>query len=243
MLYYFAKDWQGAPFELFGTPHMIGIALIVLVQLFLIFGWKHPCPRAKQVFRYTLAAVLVIDELLWHWWNWYIGAWSLQNTLPLHICSVMVWLSAFMLVTENYKLYEFIYFLGIGAAMQAVLTPDAGQYGFPHFRAFQVLISHGSIITTAIYLTAIEGLRPHWKSLAVVGISTNVYMLFVGGMDYLLNANYMFIAHKPETASLMDALPGWPWYIAVIELLAMGVFVILYLPFAIKDWRTARAKA
>ncbi len=240
MLEFFAKDWKGDPFILFGPPHLIAIALIALVQLVLIFGWKNPSARAKKIFRFTLAAILVINESMWHWWNWSIGAWNVQTMLPLHLCSAMVWLSAYMLFREDYRLYEFIYFLGIGVAMQAVLTPDAGQYGFPHFRFFQTLLSHGAIITAAVYMTAIEGLRPHWKSLAVVGIGANGYLLFVGLMNYLLGANYMFIAHKPDTASLMDAMPAWPWYIAVIELIGIMVFLILYSPFAIKDWRAKK---
>ncbi|MBM3129348.1 MAG: hypothetical protein FJ009_12080 [Chloroflexi bacterium] len=54
MLEYFAGDWKGAPFELFGAHHLIGIAIIALINLYLIFGWKNPSPRAKMTFRYAL---------------------------------------------------------------------------------------------------------------------------------------------------------------------------------------------
>jgi hypothetical protein len=69
VLDYFAKDWKGEPFQLFGTPHLIGIAIIVAINLFLIFGWKNPSLRAKLIFRYTLATILVVNETLWHLWN------------------------------------------------------------------------------------------------------------------------------------------------------------------------------
>jgi len=45
-------------------------------------------------------------------------------------------MSATMLVNGSYGLYEFVYLLGIAGASQALLTPDAGAYGFPHFRFF-----------------------------------------------------------------------------------------------------------
>lgn len=38
-----------------------------------------------------------------------------------------------------------------------MLTPDAGLYGFPHVRFFQIFISHGSIVAAAVYMTAVEG--------------------------------------------------------------------------------------
>jgi hypothetical integral membrane protein (TIGR02206 family) len=243
MLEFFAKDWKGPAFELFGTPHLVGIALIVAINLFLIFGWKNPSPRAKKIFRYTLATILVVNEWAWHWWNWFIDAWTLQSMLPLHICSLMVWLIAWMLYTENYAPYEFIYFLGIGAASQAILTPDAGIYGFPHFRFLQTMISHGAIVTGAVYITVIEKHRPYWRSFVRVAIGTNVYMLAIFFLNQLIGSNYMFVARKPDTASLMDVMPAWPWYILVLEVIGFGVFLILYLPFAIKDWRAKQTGA
>lgn len=43
------------------------------------------------------------------------------------------------------------------------LTSDLkiDMYAFPHFRFFQVFLSHGGIVTAAIYMTFIEGYRPH----------------------------------------------------------------------------------
>lgn len=243
MLDYFVKDWKGEPFQLFGAPHLIGLAIILGINLFLIFGWKNPSPRARRIFRFTLAAILVVVESLWHWWNWYIGDWSIQYMLPLHVCSAMVWLSAFMLITENFFLYDFIYFMGIGAATQALLTPDAGIYGFPHFRFFQVMMSHGAIVTTAVYLTTKEGFRPTFKSLFKVVVGMNLYVVFIMIVNAWLGSNYMFIAHKPETPSLIDIMPPWPWYILVLEAIGLALSLILYIPFAIKDWRAKRVGA
>jgi len=45
-----------------------------------------------------------------------------------------------MLVTKSYPFYEFAYFMGIAGTLQALLTPDLGIYGFPHYRFFQTFI-------------------------------------------------------------------------------------------------------
>ncbi|GAB4481644.1 MAG: hypothetical protein OHK0031_03670 [Anaerolineales bacterium] len=37
---------------------------------------------------------------------------------------------------EGIAIYELLYFMGIGGALQALLTPDVGIYGFPHYRYF-----------------------------------------------------------------------------------------------------------
>lgn len=234
---FFSKDFTGSAFELFGQGHLIALAVIAGINLSFIFWRKSATQTQRKLFRYTLAAVLLIDEAAWHLWNATTGQWTIQTMLPLHICSVFVFLSAYMLITKNYRVYEFAYFLGIGGATQALLTPDAGMYGFPHFRAFQVMISHGAIVTAAVYMTVVEGFRPTWKSLGKTILWGNVYMLAVGAINALIGSNYLFIARKPDTASLLDVLGPWPWYLLALQGIGLVIFLLLYSPFAIQDWR------
>ncbi len=179
--------------------------------------------------------MLLVNEAAWHIWNLVTGQWTVQTMLPLHLCSVLVFLSAYMLLSGSYKIYELAYFLGIGGALQAILTPDLGMYAFPHFRYFQVFLSHGGIVTAAVFMTVVEGYRPTWKSLGRTIVYMNVYMLAVGAINALIGSNYLFIAHKPETASMIDLLGPWPWYILALEGIGLVLFTLLYVPFAIRD--------
>jgi len=56
-----------------------------------------------------------------------------------------------------------------------------------------------------------------------------------------IGSNYLMINHKPPTASILDLLPEWPIYILYMEGLGVISFLLLYLPFAVKDWLTNRA--
>jgi hypothetical integral membrane protein (TIGR02206 family) len=240
---FFAGDYSGEPFQLFGTAHIIALIVIVLLNLWIVYLSKKQNDTVLSVIRYALIVVLLVNESLWHYWNYSIGQWTIQTMLPLHICSVFVFLSAIMLAIKSYGIYEFAYLLGIAGASQALLTPDAGVYGFPHFRFFQVMISHGAIVTAAIFMTFAEGLRPYKKSIVRVIIGSNIYMLIIGIVNWLIGSNYLYIAHKPETASLLDVLGPWPVYIIFVELIGFTFVFLLYLPFAIKDLRSHRQKA
>lgn len=236
---FFAFDWQGDPFIMFGAAHLTVLGLIALLNIWLMrFQGATEATRVKV--RWTMAIILWLNEIGWHVWNAATGQWSIQTMLPLHLCSVLVWVGALALVTKNYQVYEFMYFMGIAGAIQALLTPDIGIYGFPHYRFFQTYISHGLIVTAAIYMTIVEGFRPTWKSLGRVFIWMNVYMGIVFVVNMLIGSNYLFIARKPETASLLDLLPPWPYYIAYIEVIGLVMCLILYIPFIIKDWRSAK---
>lgn len=235
MNHFFSKEFNSSGFVLFSPTHLAAITAIILVCLSWLFIRRSENPRLRATFRWTMAVILLVNEALWHIWNLVTGQWTVQTMLPLHLCSVFVFLSAVMLIRRSYPIYEFAYFLGIAGATQAILTPDLGMYDYPHFRYFQVFVSHGLIVVAALYMTLVEGMRPTWKSLGRVLIWSNIYMLFVGGVNALLGSNYLFIAHPPETPSLIDLLGPWPWYLLALEGIGLVLFLLLYLPFAIRD--------
>ena len=236
---FFAKDFSGGPFMLFGQSHWVALIALLIVNLLIWRIARHPDAQFRALWskriRWTLASILVINETLWHVWNAMTGQWNIQTMLPLHLCSALVWLCAYMLITKNYRIYEFAYFLGIAGAMQAVLTPDLGIYDFPHFRYFQVFLSHGAIVTSAIALTVLEGFRPTWGSLVRVIVWGNVYQGAVYLINRAIGSNYMYLIHKPETASALDMMGPWPWYLLSIQALGVVLFLLLYLPFALRD--------
>lgn len=235
ILPYVTADYQGKPFELFGTGHLISLGVIALLIVSLYSSRKKFSNKKKQDMRDTIAAILILNEIAWHLWNYFFREWTIQEFLPLHVCSVLVWLSAWMLIKKSYRIYEFAYLLGIGSALQALLTPDAGIYGFPHWRVFQTIISHGMIIIAALYMTFVEEMRPTWKSTIRVFLVTNVYMVIVYFINDAIGSNYLYVNHKPATASILDLLPEWPTYILYMEAIGILTIFLLYLPFLIKD--------
>jgi hypothetical integral membrane protein (TIGR02206 family) len=235
MWQYFAYDYQGAPFVLFGTWHLAALLVIVLVNLALL-GFRKTSDKTRTTVRWSMAIILWLDEASWHIWNLYWGHWTVDQ-LPLHICSLLIWLTGFMLIFKVYRIYEFAYFIGIGGALQALLTPDAGIYGFPHYRIFQTMISHGLLVTSAVYMTTVEGFRPTWKSFWRVVIGLNVYAPLIYPLNLVLGTGFLYINSQPPTASLLDALPRWPYYLICMELLGLIIFLLLSLPFIIRDRR------
>jgi len=234
---FFAANYQGPPFELFGTAHFAALGALVLLNL-LLLGFKNAGDGTKTAVRWLLALILLVNEIAWHYWNYQTGKWTIQTMLPLQLCSVLVWAGALMLVSKNYRIYEFMYFMGIAGVIQALATPDLGIYGFPHFRFFQTFISHGLIVTSAIFMTVVEGFRPTWKSILRVALWTNTYALIIYFVNAAIGSNYLMLNYKPDVPSLLDLLPPWPVYILYMELIGVVSILLLYLPFAIKDWRT-----
>jgi len=233
---FFEANYTGPPFEFLGPAHIGALLVLIALNLFLI-RFRNATDRAKGALRWMMAFILFGNEIAWHYWNYAVGKWTIQTMLPLHLCSLLVWTGAFMLVTKNYRIYEFMYLMGIGGAIQVLATPDLGIYGFPHFRFFQTFISHGLIVTSAIYMTVVEGFRPTWKSLLRVAVWMNIYVIVIYFFNDAIGSNYLMVNGKPSNPSMLDLLPDWPIYILYMEGIGVITFLLLYLPFAIKDWR------
>jgi hypothetical integral membrane protein (TIGR02206 family) len=242
MAYFFARYYPGPPFELFGAPHVGAVCALVVLNLGLL-RLRGAAESTRRKVRWTLALTLWVAEIAWHLWNLVTGQWTIQAMLPLNICSALIWLSGLMLIFKNQRIYEFSYFLGIGGGIQYLATPDLGVYGFPHFRFFQTFLSHGLLVTCAIYMTVVEGFRPTWRSLLRVVIITNIYMLAIYFVNTAIRSDYLMINAKPATASILDLLPAWPYYVLYMELLGLLTMLLLYLPFAVRDAKSLERAA
>lgn len=221
---------DGPAFALFGAGHLLALGVVAGVIAFLL-RWRNPTERARRRARASLISAFLVVEAAYLSWLLTHDAWDIREHLPLHVCSFGVWGSVLVLATRNFRVYEIIYFFGLAGATQALLTPSAGDFGLPHFRAVQTLAAHGLIVIAMVYMTAVEGFRPTLGSVWRALLAINLLALAVTGVNLLLGSNYMYTLQKPPTASLFDVMGPWPWYLLYTEFLALGLFLLLYLPF------------
>jgi hypothetical integral membrane protein (TIGR02206 family) len=185
-----------------------------------------------------LIVALLVPEVGLNIWYVMTDIWNVKHTLPLELCSITLILSIVMLMTRSYFLYQLLYFAGLGGAVQAILTPNL-DYPFPHFRFFHFFIVHSAIVLAPLYMTWIEKMKPTLRSIGLTMLFLNGLAIVVGLTDYVLGANYIFLLHKPSTASALDILGNYPYYLLSEEGLALVIFGLLYLPFS-RIWRKSR---
>jgi hypothetical integral membrane protein (TIGR02206 family) len=232
---YFQVDGEDA-FILFSKTHWMTIFIIGCV-IFLIFLFRRFLKKTplNNVVRIGLAATLFISEISLHVWLWRIGEWTIQYSLPFHLSSISILLSAVLLLTKSYSLFEFTYFAGVGSALQAMITPDISAFTFPHFRYVHFFISHGGIVVANLFMVLVEKYRPTAKSIWKAFLYLNLYTIFVFLLNYFIEGNYMYISEKPINPSILDYLGPWPFYILALEAIACITFLLLYIPFGLLD--------
>ncbi|MDP0490760.1 MAG: TIGR02206 family membrane protein [Verrucomicrobiota bacterium JB023] len=158
---------------------------------------------------------------------------DLDNLLPLHLCDVMGFVAAFALLSRHPLLCELTYYLGLGATLQGLLTPNL-PYDYPHPVFFSFFQLHAAVVGAALLLPLGDGWRPRrplWKSILRVILISDLYLLTVYFLNLRLDTNFAFVMHKPENPSLFDHLGPHPWYLLTVQALAILVMALLSLPF------------
>ncbi|MFW6265113.1 MAG: TIGR02206 family membrane protein, partial [Bacillota bacterium] len=184
--------------------------------------------------RYSIIAGLIISEGSLHIWRFYRGVWFLQTSLPFHLCGISIVLSIIMMINGNHFIFRLTYFWGLIGAFIAVITP-ALNVTYTHFRFWQFLLAHAFIVIAVMFMVIVEQYKINYKTIWKTFGITNLYMLTIGLFNWLTGSNYLYLCEKPVSSSPTpyDFLGPWPWYIFVLEVVAIVTFHIWFLPYLI----------
>ncbi len=224
-------------FVLFGTIHVLTL-LVSAIGVVGLYWWGRALRDSSftRVSAWIIAITLVGLEFAktWHGLTEMGQPW--QELLPLHLCRIGSYICALMLVVQSYRIFEVAYFWGIGGSLAAMLTPDL-VFDFPHPIFLGFFFGHALVFGSVLFVMGAYEFRPQLRSIGFAAIVTAIYMGVVAFINIALDTNYLYLSHKPETATLYDYLGPWPWYIGSVWLIGIAVSFILYLPFA---WRPSR---
>ncbi len=224
------------PFELFGADH--GTALVVVV-LSTVAGylWGRSAGRdgGDRRAAILLAVLLIIVELVKPWLAIGVYQQPWAENLPLHLCRISTLLTAVMLLSRSYRLFEVAYFWVLGGGIPALLTPDLA-HGFPHPMFFAYFVGHGLTLTAILFAVPGFGFRPRLASIGLTVIASLGLMLVVIPVNALLDTNYLYLREKPPEPSLYDFLGPWPWYIVSTWLVGLLLCLATYAPFPILQY-------
>jgi len=227
----------GTPFEMFGTVHLITIAVVIVISVFLPRLYKNKSEDQKSTMSKIIAAIIFLHVIISPYKDLYLLAnpYDWRETIPLHMCDLSEIFLIIFLLGGPKILYLCAFFWGLGGATMAILTPDISHHDLDYIF---FMIGHGMIVVGIMFATVSLGNRPYAKDiLKVTAITLFILLPIVYGINILLGepANFWYLVAKPEGASLMDMFPDPPLHILYTTPLAIAVFYLIYLPYFIKD--------
>ena len=114
-------------FQQNGTPHIIAMVVTVLLPVILsaLVGRTKSEMLTKGIC-YLLAVVLIVNEItIWIYRIIDEGIQTfIQEGLPLEICGLAVFMTIFVLITQNQYVYETAYLWGMAGTLQAIISTE-----------------------------------------------------------------------------------------------------------------------
>jgi hypothetical integral membrane protein (TIGR02206 family) len=219
-----------AGFTAFGPAHVVALVVMVaVIPVVVAVGRRRrtsdPDDRLGTAFAVVLLLVTIPLQVVY----FTPGYWDLDTTLPIQLCDLASLVSAYALWTHRWWAAGLIYYWGLTLTIQAILTPSlTSAPGNPVFWLYWGM--HLGTVWAAVYLTWGRGLRPDWRSYRVAVTVTTCWAAAVYCFNLVADTNYGFLNRKPSTASILDLLGPWPWYVAAEVVIVWSVWALMTWP-------------
>ncbi|NEZ50328.1 TIGR02206 family membrane protein [Clostridium botulinum] len=222
--------------SLFSYAHIVSLIIITLLCIFIYIYRNSLMKYSKEkLISHGIAYILILHQFSIYLWYISNNKFVLQECLPLYPCRISVILSIIMLFNKSKKIFDILYFWGLGGASIALIFHDTTLYPFPHYIFIQFFISHGGILLSVLFMMFIHKYKPNLNSLKITYIYTSLYFCITILVNYLTNSNYCYLKENPNLYSF-NFIPKNQLFICICTMLSFFLFFyILYIPFKDKD--------
>ena len=212
---------------LFGPDHLAALFLSILAAYLVVRTARRGPAEAERV-RTILRVLLPLMVIAWPVEEILRGQAAIWAIFPLDLCTFNLFVTVIALFTKSPKLFECMFFWGIGAFL-AMVTPPLTQT-FPHPRYLAFFALHALLVCAWAFM--VSGLRMQLSRGAWlrVWIYTNGLAALVAIVDVTFDKNYFFLRGLPDGGpTLLNLLGPWPVYLVTANLIMLGLFYVMQL--------------
>ena len=218
-------------FDLFGNDHILSIILIIIFYvLFLRFNEKIGIKNNSKIFPIVLSFIILSLDISEDIIRYITGYYSIEKDLPLQLCAIGIYVAVVALLKKNQIAFELIFYWGLVGASQAILTPDSDLFELKIFFIYSQTY-HSALIFAVLWLVIKCNMRMQIEYIPRVVLITNLVVVVISVINYLLDSNYMFLRVKPNSVSPF-LIGDWPVYIIMVQFFSI---VIVFLFIKIQD--------
>lgn len=218
---------EGVGFHHFDSLHLTWLALAAIFITLLSLQYKKQSDAQRKKTRLILAAALVLDELWKMFWLTVGHRYELEY-LPLHLCSINIFLIAYHCFRPNKTLDNFLYIVCIPGALAALLFPSWSVLPFANFMHVHSFTIHALLVAYPVALLSGGDIKPDIKQLPNTLLLLFAFGLIALIVNIVFDENFMF---------LMYAEPGNPLYlfeqafgshVIGFPVIIFGILIVMY---------------
>ena len=234
---------------MFTPEHFAWIAICII----LILGLSYVSLKRKFSFRtsaYIMAGVSLVSEVskicsdmeFVNGIDATEGMVLYAGSLPLHLCSLLIFAFFYLPFAKEGKIKNFILSLtvpvGLIGSILAILMATSGT-DFANIDSYQCFVYHAVMTWFAIYLVAtkqVELGKKAWITNMVALFSMAIVMIWVNSILQVYNTNFWYVVRPPvEGLPILNLDNGWFAYFGTLMLLGLIGLTAVHLPFVLKE--------
>ena len=219
----------GIGFSLFGPLHLTWLVLMIATAIICCRLYKNGNEKRRKTIRITFAVLLLLNEIFKQAMLLIGNSW-MPKYLPLHLCSINIFLACWHAFRPNKTLGTFLFTVSIPAAMAAMLFPTwtcLPLWNFMHLHSFTV---HIQLIVYPLMLLWSGEVKRNIRQVP----KCVLILLVMSAIDYVVNlllgTNFMFLMYAPEGNPLYWFQQTFGSHFIGFPVLIAAVVVIMFMP-------------
>jgi hypothetical integral membrane protein (TIGR02206 family) len=216
------------------VEHIIPIILALVIAIIIIKRSRSKSTKIKERVTFLVSLFVSLVVIVFHLKKALLDNYSIQEDLPLYLCSLLAVIIPIHSYYRRFWMFEILVFWIIVGTLQGVITPDI-EIGFPSFDYFRYWVVHLGLLVIIGCEIIVFKLRPKWQSVLKSFFAFQIYIALIFGLNKLLDSNYGYLNEKPKSASILDYLGDWPYYVFKADVILLVAFVVVFLIFKLSE--------
>ncbi len=220
---------SGLGFSLFDSLHITWLAVCLLTVLINCIAYKKLGQTGRSRWRKAVAWLLVANELFKTVILIYAGNHTV-NYLPLHLCSINIFVIAVHAYRPSNVLDNFLYTVCIPGALAALLFPTWTSLPITsgmHWHSFTV---HIQLALYPAVLAVNADIKPELKNLPKSLGLLILMAIPIYGINLLLDTNFMFLMYADPGNPLYWFGENWGSHLFGFPVIIVGILLVMYGP-------------
>jgi len=230
---------EGVGFGQFTFAHWIWFVIFLAVVIVCCHFYRKSDIPTRARWRKVVALLILGDEIF-KMAMLTIGGNYLPDYLPLHLCSINIFVILYHAWHPNRVLDNFLYTVCVPAAIAALLFPSWSTLPVMNFMYFHSFTIHILLALYPIMLTAGGDIRPEVRDIPKCVLFLLVLAVPVSIINILLDTNFMFLMEAEPGNPLYWFGENWGSHLLGFPVLIAGVLVVMHLPIHIRRKLRAR---
>lgn len=232
---------------LYGTRHIIVLVVAVLLCATLTWIFYNKSKKTKNIVMYVFGGIFLFFEIASRIVNMILlDSYSWQNVLkvilPMHICSVMVWVFIFAIFSKSKFLYNFASIGGLLATVAFLLYPAVGlNRVYMSFTCFYSTFTHMLGFVCSILIMTLGFAKFEFKKIWQPFVCFAVMFAWGALLNFVIfpGADYMYMINDPLELGL-----GFPYqilYVLIISLYITLFYIVNWLVLMVKKKKKTKS--